>query len=445
VLNLLFISDSPKIELIRKELQAVLKVMIDVVTDFDRGMKDVFEKRPATICIQDNIGNVSGESVARHVQMLLGSGAPTFILLHSGNSKVKVINGVFDHLVDLSLPNDAIIEIILAILKPLLGNQWERVFIPPMPKPNLDQAVTPEKLSHAAQQKTVQDEKSAREYAKIDISPDALPIIEKKDEKRVAPVIVKSKEPVETPTLKTALKKPAVPAPHKTDSTSVTAPPMPPAEAFRISQNTPHSEETIPEDLFFAFKENYRSRSLFIRRCYVVALICIVSASGAWYLFTLKPQMLNSLKERFLPSSVAKQAPKMAATVIPAQKPVPPPLPPPVAAPALPSFIPQGGVDSSFAQKNPGWKRFVGEKYDFRVFIAKGRIEALQVLSISAAIPGSLIKSVLQEFTGISKYQILSRSIKDGVRVESGKVQDKGEIKIYRKNGSVKAFVVSVN
>ena len=84
MLNLLFISDSPKVELIRKELQAVLKVMIDVVTDFDRGMKDVFEKRPATICIQDNIGNVSGESVARHVQMLLGSGAPTFILLHSG-------------------------------------------------------------------------------------------------------------------------------------------------------------------------------------------------------------------------------------------------------------------------------------------------------------------------------------------------------------------------
>ena len=431
MLNLLFISDSPKVELLKKELQPFLKVIIDVVTDFDRGMKDVFEKRPATVCIQENIGNVSAESVARHIQMLLGSGAPTFILLHPGNAKAGEIKGVFEHFVDLSQPNDMILGNIVITLKKLFGSEWDRVFIPP--KPAAVQAVTPEKISQDAQQKTDRHEKSAKETE------------EKVAEKRITPVIPESTEPVKPPSLKTASKKPADSALQKSDSTHVTSPPIPSAEAFRVSQNAPHIEDTISEDPHSAFKQNYRYRFLFMWQSYVIALVCLVAVTGGWYLLTQKSQMLNSLKVKFLPSSVAKKSPVTAAPPTTAPKPVQPPAPPPVAAPSLPSFIPQDGLDSTFAQKNPGWKRFVGEKYDFRVFTTPKRIEAVQVLSISSAIPESLIQSVLQEFIGTSKYHILSRSTKDGVRIESGKVEDKGEIIIYRKNRSVKAFVVSVN
>ncbi len=80
MINLLFISNSPRAELLRVHFQQILKIRIDVVEDFDHGLKDVFEKRPVTVCIQDQIAGVTGESVARHIQLLLGNGAPSFVL-----------------------------------------------------------------------------------------------------------------------------------------------------------------------------------------------------------------------------------------------------------------------------------------------------------------------------------------------------------------------------
>ena len=135
MLNLLFISDSPKIAYIKKALQPLLKVIIDVVPDFDRGLKEVFEKRPATVCIQDQIAGVSGENVARHIQMLLGTGAPTFILIHEGSSKAKHIEDLFEYVVDLDQPEAKLSEEILSTLKVLIGDQWDKVFIPPIKMP----------------------------------------------------------------------------------------------------------------------------------------------------------------------------------------------------------------------------------------------------------------------------------------------------------------------
>jgi hypothetical protein len=137
MLNLLFISDSPKVEYIKNALQPVLKVIIDVVTDFDHGLKDVFEKRPATVCIQDQIGGVTGESVARHIQMLLGNSAPTFILLHTGNGKARLIKGLYEYLVDLSQSDETVAEDITNTLKSLLGDQWHKIYIPPKLTPAL--------------------------------------------------------------------------------------------------------------------------------------------------------------------------------------------------------------------------------------------------------------------------------------------------------------------
>ena len=131
MVNLLFISNSPKMDMIKRNLQPVLKVKIDVVTDFDYGLKDVFEKRPATVFIQEQIAGVTGESVARHIQMLLGSGAPSFIFMHEESSKVKPIKGLFEHLVDLTQSDVSLIADIQATLKALLGPQWEKIYIPP--------------------------------------------------------------------------------------------------------------------------------------------------------------------------------------------------------------------------------------------------------------------------------------------------------------------------
>jgi len=174
-------------------------------------------------------------------------------------------------------------------------------------------------------------------------------------------------------------------------------------------------------------------------------LVCAVCAAGGWYLVRQNPQAVSSLKQRFLLPSGAKQSAvntPVAVAVPPVQKQVAPPS----AALVLPVFVPKEGHDSLYALKNPGWERYVDKQNEYRIFSASGRILAVQVLAMNdAKIPETLIKLVLQELVGRADYQITSRSTKTGLRVENGKIQNKGEIKIYRENGVVMAFVVSVN
>ena len=523
MLNLLFISDSPKAEYVKGVLQPLLKVIIDIVTDFDHGLKDVFEKRPATVCIQDQIDGVTGESVARHIQMLLGTSAPKFILLHEGNGKAKAIKGLYEHLVDLSQPDDALAEDLKNNLEMLLGDQWEKIYIPPKPKP------APVKAKDARAEKArddadrlVDDFLSDLESSGFSVSDDQPSFLSKSDkapevlsgaEESVFPPTVESDRaqsisddlaelllmeankagcnekplagisaevaepgakssdspnsvmaPVKSPPPdiaksaaisessigKTSIEKLAVSRPEINDLKIPEAPvmrpqaPSPPAAAeFRISQKPFHAEEQIPEDLLLAFEENYRSESTFMRRT-VVVLVCVICIAGGWYLFKQKPGMVASLFQNFKLSKASKQTPAPEPVAIPVQKPVPPTVPLVVAQP-LPAFIPKDGQDSAYMEKNPGWERYVGKSAEFRIFRASGRIQAVQVLAVNGEpVSESMIKSVLQEFTGSQDYRIISRSSKAGVRVENGKTMNSGEVVIYRKNGAVKAFVVSV-
>ena len=448
MLNLLFISDSPKVEYIKYGLQPQLKAKIDVVIDFDLGLKSVFEKRPATICIQDQIGEVSGESVARHIQMLLGSAAPSFILLHTGSDKARAIDGLFEHIVDLNLSDDLLTGKLLDTLKLLLGDQWDTVYIPPKPLPLPDTPVVPAPEKSSKNLDVIADDFSA-DAGKPGISDADFPpspalddVIAKKKSTRAA----KSEPPPRrTPAVKKAVTPPDEKE-NRAEPVVLTPPPRSSAEEFLISQPPPDTDERMSKNLFLAFEDSYRPESRSKKYRFVIAIACIVSiAAGGWYFFRQNSQIFSSLNLDIFKIFNAKQGPEKKPVEISAQKTAPLPVQSPVLAPALPSFIPKDGHDSSFAQKNPGWDRYIGKQYEFRVFTVPGRIQAIQVLSISDPVTDSMIKSVLQEFAGSEEYQILSRSTKSGVRIENGKIKDKAEVIIYRKNGSVKAFVVSVN
>lgn len=131
MLNLLIISNNPKAHLILNFIQPLIKAKVDLVADFDHGLKDVFEKRPATVIIQEQIAGVAGESVARHIQLLLGNGAPTFIMMHEGNTRIRPVKGLFDVIVDLEQPDQALVEELLSALKRVIGDEWDKVAVPP--------------------------------------------------------------------------------------------------------------------------------------------------------------------------------------------------------------------------------------------------------------------------------------------------------------------------
>ena len=526
MLNLLFISDSPKAQYVKSVLQPVLKVIIDVVTDFDHGLKDVFEKRPSTVCIQDQIGGVTGESVARHIQMLLGDNAPTFILLYSGDDKPKVLTGLYEHIIDLSQSDDTVAENIFTTLKLLMGTQWDKICISPQLTPTAnsmpltvsedageeadkllddffsdtgssnvpiadkrpDVVSPPVMVSvesvHSILAETRNTAESSQGSAESDraqsINDDLAELLLmevdkiRRDERDAAVASAGSVIPkYETPELKQSppvitklsvspeifsetipLEKVAVFTDGFKKNTSNLAPAVasttPPAAEFRVNNKYVRAEDSISEELLLAFEDNYRSESTLLRRIVVVAFICTIFAALGWYLIKQNPQLISSFRQRLPLLIGVKQSPaKLPVAVLvppPVQKPTLASVLPMKTTPQLPSFIPKDGRDSSFAFKNPGWERYVGKLNEFRVFSTEGHIQAVQVIAgKDAAISESLIVSVLQEFVGSSKYQIKSRNTKSGVRVDSGIIQNKGEVKFYRRNGSVKAFVVTVH
>lgn len=525
MLNLLFISNSPKAHYMKSVLQPMLKVIIDVVPDFDHGLKDVFEKRPATVCIQDHIAGVTGESVARHIQMLLGAGSPRFILMHEGSGKAKSINGLFEHVIDLNQTEASLIDNFQNILKSLLGDQWAKIYVSPKQtvasiktavsipdesKADADRLVddflttleinnTISVGENAASGPSVQDSTELRSpdeiaemllvqarthnnkitadeqvevFAEVEddrvIEPlpsiagnDAVltlpksgdnesPLLrtQEKPASAVRPETVKPRIPVQGAPFSPSTSKVAVSVskPDKIVETDVaiSTSAVAPAE-FKIRNESDSPDDLIPEELLQAFEQNYRTESTYMKRSVLaLSMLLIVTVAGGWYLLKQKPHLLDSLKQRILPSKASVLKP--TSQVSPSQnQALLSPLTKPSTTPVLPQFIPLQGHDKKYAKSNPGWERYVGDNVEFRVFSSGNVIKAVQVRSIQGnVLPESLLKSVLTQFAGSPDYNVESRKNKSGVTVLRGTVGQKADIIIYKKNETVRAFVVSI-
>ena len=548
MLNLLFISNSPKMDFINKNLQPLLKVKIDVVTDFDHGLKDVFEKRPATIIIQDQISGVTGESVARHIQMLLGSGAPVFVLMHEGNTRIKPIKGLFEHIIDLTQPEGKLVEDIQAILKSILGLEWEKIFIKPKmdaaalvasyakkvdrrvdadllvddflsdlgsigttgqeetPAPSLEsthqQAEVPLKhesssdelarlLVESAQQSNFQDTSlvDSQPFQFVEPEVPAVPIEPKTKKKSSRP----AKTPIQKSTPETVLPEapplpevqaaileavpeprpgnteqpvslepiPAAPFPDtsevatKVEGLDLNAVPPSPAD-FRVIPASQEIQEQIPEDLLLAFEENYHTQASTWKRLTIVVVVIIVLAAAGWGVLTQKPDLLSfSTKMKTAPATPVLESGKpitepVGNQAVALQKPVSTVRKPAGAVTsALPSFMSSATRDSSFVAQEPGWERYVGKIYEYRIFRSDGNIKVYQVLAGigTQTVNDSFLVTVLKEVVGNADYSVNSRERKQGYLIQRGRVGQKADLLIYRskKSGAIRAFVVSLN
>lgn len=509
MLNLLFISDNPKIEYIKNVLQPVLKVVIDVVPDFDHGLKDVFEKRPATVCIQDQIAGITGESVARHIKMLLGTGAPTFILIHEGNGKAKFIKGLFDYVVDLNQPDAKLAEQLQNTLKIIVGDQWDKVYIPPAQTtlPVSPLSVVSEDSRKDAD-KLVDDFLADLETTGFTATADA-PAEQEPDVTQVESFVTQTSEEIlnemqlehntQVRMQELAAEKAAVTPPvaqadtdelanmlleqskqsrlaemtstqpfagpvgaddkaeemvkHQTGFIAVSKmPPVTPAN-FRIRHGKPTAAEEIPDDLLQAFEKNYQKESNARKRVIVAvsALLLILMICG-WYFVTQNSSLLAVLKHPLSKSAKTSPVPVVSQPA-PSAAPAPAAQTTPQIAvvkselnATLPVFIPKAGHDKSYAEKNPGWERYIDKRAEFRVFSADGKIKAVQVLAVAGnVIPEALVQSILIELTGSSDYKIASRENKSGFLVLSASAAQKVDLLFYKKNSTLRAFVVSIN
>lgn len=471
MINLLFISNSPRAELLRMHFQQMLKIRIDVVEDFDHGLKDVFEKRPVAVCIQEQIAGITGESVARHIQLLLGNGAPSFVLMHEGNAKVKQVPGLFNYLVDLNGPFEAICDSLLKAMQALLGDQWEMVYSAPpdveSPKPEatVTSPLADQLVDGCIKEGFVvipqQDVKLVQGVHQVIKPVDVMvlehdlpggPAAEPHAAKAVpVPSVVSAEvESLEAPVPRDPLmagkqppaflQQPVIERPVRPVQQQVA--PVEPT----ISEDPKTTNDTsVPvEELLQVFEEKYRSRKRMLRWGMGLLLLLLFGLllvwSKPWVLFTSRK---DAVVKQDLP--IRPQQPAVVQPQISAARTEPPV---PHAAiqknDVLPSFISQAKVDSAFSKKKPGWSRYQSARRDYRLFHADGRLRAVQVIAIGgSSISPSELKQVLRDLAGKEEYQPGRQERKEGVWLERATLPGQADLLIYRSmsNGPIKAIV----
>lgn len=453
MINLLFITNNPRAELVCGHFQQQMKVRIDLVADFDQGLKAVFEQRPSVVCIQEQIANVTGESVARHIQMLLGADAPAFVLLHEGGSKVKPVPRLFEHLVDLSDPFEQVSSNLCHALQQLLVN-YRELLCPTapqalavegvdIPSTSSEDASTSEGAETFPELKRVDDFSDLFELTTIGGPPAERPT--SADQQHTPPVSSVDTQGHPATMVISQPEQPQVDTQHtppQPPHDRAVAQPLSVAAEQQPGEQIPANEESIPvEELLQAVEETYlrRKRLLWVSLSGSLALVAL---AAVWWFWPRAPSF----------------------TAAPA---TPPAVSPPVAAPEpvaqqrlssatqssspprheFPAFVKAGRRDPDFDAVQPGWSRFVTDQREYRLFYENNRLQAVQVLTLGGnGIAVAEIRRVLQELTGSDQYQVKQQSRKQGVWVEEASAHTgNAGLLIYRtsQRGPISAFVIA--
>jgi len=119
---------------------------------------------------------------------------------------------------------------------------------------------------------------------------------------------------------------------------------------------------------------------------------------------------------------------------------------PPYSAQGLPTFIPRGTPDITYAAAHPGWERYTGNGLEYLVFRENNRIRAIQVIAgAEGEISDAYLKMCVRQTTGREDCDSWVRDKRDDFLVEKGTLRNKGELAVYRKmpEGTIRGFVLT--
>ncbi len=123
--SIIMICDDSHIATIKESLQPLLVEKIGILSDFDTGLKEVFEKRPHVVFIQDEIAGIRGETVTRHIRSLLQSKSPEFIQLNHLPAVSGTLTGLGND-INLNLPQEELLALFRERLEQFPGISWRK-------------------------------------------------------------------------------------------------------------------------------------------------------------------------------------------------------------------------------------------------------------------------------------------------------------------------------
>lgn len=494
MITILFISDDSRVADLIARIRPRLKARMRLALDFDQGLKEVFDNRPSAVFIQGDISGISGETVARHIKTLLRTDAPRVVLIHSSPLAVQGTKKWFDDTVDFSLPQTELVEQFRLRLKEIAPDHWleqddvqtgsvesipaasvtdaspsqlpsfgefepfdweapGNAAIAAVPPPSV--ASTPDGAGDQGGAPTAEIPQAPEGTVAEAPAPNApSPAPELRE---VMPSLSEESAPVQ-PAVQGRL------SPPPADTASQALPPRD-AKPAPLPQSSPPPRGETPDDRFAAFLDDFGAERPVGGHAEWVAIpppgqeferatgprLTLWSAAVVVLLIGAVVGGALLLKGEGKKKATAARP---AATVPPPVRPSSGPAPAAKIAPAvktapvagLPSFVPASGKDKGYGKAHPGWERYRGGGIEYRLFREQGRLKAVQVIALRGKpIPETLAAAVVKELMGSESRTVSSRTKKGGYRLESGRVDRKGEVVIYRKGGGIRGIVVTLD
>ena len=458
--SVIIISNDPRIVSVKDAIQPLLLAKIGIVPDFDTGLKEVFEKRPLVVFIQDKIAGVKGETVTRHIKSLLQANSPQFINLdlaaEPGMSRDS------RHGINLNLPDVELIAVFIKHLEAISSIRWKEALAKPEePGPPIRSQPTgfhPEETLAGDQQREQAAEEEDEVFSFIthyedeslhfpavdtfsfdsDEAPAPPSVLTEPVAASATPVTLHSETivPKFSPLSAGAPPSPPVPTPLSSapvDSLQEPSAPLPArAPEPPVRHPDPASDaawlngadfEEFPFSVESAPARRSKMWIFILGGILLVALVC----GGVFYPWSPtdpKPQRSTATLKQPVPVSTSAAPAKPAPAGAMLRK-------------DFPSFIPKEGLDPTYGAVRQGWERYVSPRREYLIFRENSVIRAIQVIALQKdAIDAPFISAALRELCGDTTCEIKSRSSRDGYLIEQGETLTKAEVIFYKKKGT---------
>lgn len=394
MLSIYFISDDDRIESLIEHLQPCFKTRIRKASDFDLGLKEVFENRPSAVFVQSDIGSVSGETVARHMKSLLGSDAPRIVFMGGERAGRKTGDTWYDDWVSLDNASETLRKEFLGIVARYYPEELTNL---------------PAELENTAWQPTESEAETvaaAAAGACLAATVNGECVSPSVDGKRGTPGTV------------AGLPERAVDDDRLQGETA--APAAEPSRGQGINLETFAAHDSFPET-------GVTTRGV---RVWVLVLLALVAGGG--FVVSWQGRGERQASEAKLHASGREEI--RAAGVLRTLT-------------GLPSCIKSEWRDPGYSVTHPGWERYVSPDLEFRVYREDSAIKALQVVSrgdtgISAEFPVSL----LREFGYSAPLPVGVHEKRESFVVKRVVIKGVAELATYREEGHepIRAMVLEV-
>lgn len=394
MLNVFLISSDKRIERLIQLFQPFFRTKIRHASDFDNGLKEIFENIPTVVFIQSTIGTVSGETVSRHIKSLLGTDSPRIVFMGDIESQNKMGTNWCDDWIRIGESEHQLQQDFAGIISRHFPKEWQEICLE-MEKTAYCSAETSPKAA----------------CFDADFSDTPILLQEEVDECKVV-----QDDGVDT------ISKP--------NQGSVSGPDSPTSTSDTVQQELPNHH--LPHETPFLANASMPSQRRFFRLLSAVLLLLAVAGGG--YFWTLRGSDIKFPLAVLSSPDGAKQ-----------DFPAPQPKTIKGSIEGLPSFIRNEWRDLPYTSQHPGWERYISPEIDFRIFREENLIKAFQGISLEQnGISEAFLDRVLAHFNLNGALPPGKIDSKNGFLIKNIVFPGMAELVTYRDRDSagIKAFVL---